>query len=655
MGEQQIKYELEGERRRNFTKRLLTDLRALETMIEEGQFERDNPRIGAEQEMFLVGANLRPASAALEMLAALDDPHFTTELALFNLECNLDPVAFTGDCFGALERQLDGLLTRARKVAADLGVDVLLTGILPTIQKSDLTLANLTPKPRYFALNRVLSEMRGGDYDFHIQGLEEMSLRHDSMMVEACNTSFQVHIQVPSEDFARLYNIAQLASAPVLAAACNSPMLLGRRLWHETRIAVFQQAIDTRVSHQNVRERSPRVTFGTRWVEKSVLELYREDLARFRSLLDGEQNEDPFAELAQGRAPQLYALKLHNSTVYRWNRACYGITNGKPHLRIENRILPSGPTVIDEVANAAFWLGLVRGIALHHEDITKEITFEETMMNFYSAARSGLYAQFHWFEHKGIPVQELVLDHLLPVAAEGLGSAGVQKDSIDRYLGVIERRVRARQTGSRWMLRSFSSMDNSLNMGTRVNALVAATLSRQKEGKPVSEWTTARADEAGTGQQNYLTVEQVMSTDLHAVQEDEVVDMVASLMDWARIRHVPVEDGSGKLVGLVSYRSLLRLMARGWTPAESTSVPVAQVMRRDLITVAPEVTTREAIALMRKHRISSLPVVRDGKLVGMVTEGDFMAVTADLLEREAHPAAPAERAAQPEAGTASAG
>ena len=642
MGEQHIKYELEGERRRHFTKRLLTDLRALEEMIQQGRFERDLLRIGAEQEMFLIGRDWRPASAALEMLAALNDPHYTTELALFNLEANLDPVRFTGDCLSQLERQLDGLVARARAAGEPLGVDVLLAGILPTIQKRDLTLENLTPKPRYFALNKVLSDMRGGDYDFHIHGLEELCLRHDSMMVEACNTSFQVHIQVTSEDFARVYNIAQLASAPVLAAAANSPYLLGRRLWHETRIAVFQQAIDTRVSHQNVRDRSPRVTFGTRWIEKCVLELYREDLARFRSLLDGEQEEDPFAELAAGRAPQLYALKLHNSTVYRWNRACYGIIDGKPHLRIENRMLPSGPTVLDEVANAAFWLGLVRGLALKHEDVSREMAFEEVMMNFYAAARSGMYAQFHWFGHKGIPVQQLVLEHLLPVAEEGLSSVGVAAADIRRYLGVIDRRVRTGQNGSRWFLSSFAQMDRTLSQGTRVNAIVAATLARQKEGQPVSEWEPARAAEAGGGQQNYLTVEQVMSTDLHAVQEDEVVDMVASLMDWARIRHVPVEDAENRLVGLVSYRSLLRLMARGWRPADGSTIPVSEIMRRDLVTVTPEVTTLDAIALMRKRRISCLPVVRDGRLVGVVTEGDFMAVTADLLEREL--AAPPARA-----------
>ena len=638
MGEQHIKYELEGERRRHFTKRLLTDLRALEQMIVEGRFESDVQRIGAEQEMFLVNRSWRPASAALEMLAALDDPHFTTELALFNLEANLDPVIFSGKCLSTLEHQLETLVAKARRAGATMGVDVLLAGILPTIQKGDLTLANLTPKPRYFALNRVLSEMRGGDYDFHIQGMEEICLRHDSMMVEACNTSFQVHIQVPSHEFARMYNIAQLASAPALAVATNSPILMGRRLWHETRIAVFQQAIDTRVSHQNVRERSPRVTFGTRWVDKSVLELYTEDLARFRSLLDGEQEENPFEELKHGRAPQLYALKLHNSTVYRWNRACYGITDGRPHLRIENRMLPSGPTVIDEVANAAFWLGLVKGLALHHEDVSKEMGFEEAMMNFYSAARSGLYAQFHWFEHKGLPVQQLVLDKLLPLAAEGLASVHVDRADIERYLGVIDRRVRTRQNGSRWALMSFSRMDNALTTGMRVNALVAATLTRQKEGKPVSEWDVARAEEAGTGQQNYMSVEQVMTTDLHAVQEDEVVDMVASLMDWARIRHVPVEDAQNRLVGLVSYRSLLRLMARGWTPSDGTTIPVSEIMQKNLVTVTPETTTREAIALMRKHRISCLPVVRDGRLVGVVTEGDFMVVTADLLDRELKPA-----------------
>lgn len=654
MGEHHIKYELEGERRRHFTKRLITDLRALEQMIAQGSFEKDILRIGAEQEMFLVDRSYQPASEAVNLLAALQDPHFTTELALFNLEANLDPVPFTGNCFSSMQSQLADLLAKVTKVAEKSGVRPLLTGILPTISKDDLGLNNLTPKPRYFALNRVLSEMRGGDYDFHIRGLDEICLRHDSMMVEACNTSFQVHIQVPSEDFARLYNIAQLASAPALAIATNSPILMGRRLWHETRIAVFQQAIDTRVSSQNIRQRSPRVTFGTRWVDHSALELYMEDMARFRSLLDGEQEEDPFLELEEGRSPQLYALKLHNSTVYRWNRACYGITDGHPHLRIENRMLPSGPTVVDEIANAAFWLGLVRGLAIHHENIAKEIPFEDAMMNFYAAARSGLYAQFHWFDLKGVPVQHLVLDRLLPIASDGLAAAGVDKVDIDHYLGVIDRRVRTGLNGSRWALSSFASMDREVSLGTRMNALVAGMLSRQKEGKPVSEWQPAKVEEAGTGRQNYLRVEQVMTTDLVTVQEDEVVDMVASLMDWGKVRHVPVEDHHNRLVGLVSYRSLLRLMARGWKTTDGQTIPVSEIMRKDIHTISPETTTVQAIAMMREYGISCLPVVRDGRLVGVVTERDFMYVTAGLLERELkdEPATAAAPAASTKAGSA---
>ncbi|MBX7224008.1 MAG: CBS domain-containing protein [Blastocatellia bacterium] len=634
MGEQNIKYELDGETRRFFTKRLLTDLRALDQMIRQGVFEKGITRIGAEQEMFIVERGWWPSTKAVEILDRINDPHFTTELALFNLEANLDPYEFTGDCLSVMEKQLLELVEKARKTAAELDVEVILTGILPTIRKGDLGLDNLTPKPRYFALNRVLSQMRGGDYDFYIRGLDELSLRHDSMMVEACNTSFQVHMQVAPEDFARYYNIAQIATAPVLAAATNSPLLLGRRLWHETRIALFQQAIDTRVSSHNLRERSPRVTFGTQWVKNSVLELYFEDIARFRSLLDSELQENPFELLEKGEMPQLYALKLHNGTVYRWNRACYGITNGIPHLRIENRVLPSGPTPRDEIANATFWLGLVKGLALRNEDITRRMSFEDATTNFYSAARLGLYAQFSWLEHKRVPAQTLICDTLLPIAEEGLQKVGVRQEDIDLYLGVIDKRVRTGQNGSEWMLTSMAAMRHRSSMGEKLNALTAGIIARQKENKPVAEWEPVRLEEAGREKHNYLRVEQYMTTDLFTVQEDELVDMVASLMDWARIRHVPVEDQESRLVGLVSYRALLRLMARGWRTADGEMLPVSEIMNKNLVTVTPETMTMDAIELMRKHRISCLPVVRDGRLVGVVTERDFMNVTAGLLEEK---------------------
>ena len=221
---------------------------------------------------------------------------------------------------------------------------------------ADLGLENMTPHPRYYALNEAMGALRDGAYELYIKGLDELLLKHDSVMLEACNASFQIHFQSDADEFPNLYNIAQVVAAPVLAAATNSPLLFGRRLWRETRIALFQQSVDTRSSMDFLRERSPRVTFGRDWVQRSVVEVFQEDISRFRALVTGEIEEDSLEQLAAGKIPRLRALCLHNGTVYRWNRACYGLTDGKPHLRIENRVLPSGPTVTDEVANAVLFL-----------------------------------------------------------------------------------------------------------------------------------------------------------------------------------------------------------------------------------------------------------------------------------------------------------
>lgn len=633
MGEQNIKYELEGEHLRFFVKCLLKDLRVLERMIHEGMIESDVKRIGAEQELFLVDQTWKPSPRALEVLEKVNDHHFITEIGLFNLEINLDPLVFGGKCFSHLEKDLTGLLGKARQVTDQMGIHLLLTGILPTIRKSDLGMENLTPMPRYYALNHALTKLRGGDYDFYIRGLDELSLKHDSLMVEACNTSFQVHLQVSPDEFARMYNIAQVVTAPALAASTNSPLLFGRRLWHETRIAVFQQAVDTRMTSHYLRERSPRVTFGTRWVKKSILELYYEDVARFRSLIGSDVEEDANQLLKEGKIPQLKALKFHNSTVYRWNRACFGQLEDKPHLRIENRVLPSGPTPLDEVANAAFWLGLMRGVANKYEDITRCISFEDAKRNFFSAARMGLFAQFTWFDAMTIPVQRLICDQLLPLAHEGLQNSGIHQPDIDRYLGVIEERVRTGMTGSQWILTSLAEMKGKATPGERLNALTAAMINQQqKEDHPVAQWEPARLEEAGGARQNFLKVEQYMTTDLYTVQEDEPLELAANLMDWMKIRHVPVEDRNNRLVGLVSYRTLLRLMARGWPLEDSQSIAISEIMKKTLITVSPETLTLDAIQLMRQNKISCLPVVKEGRLVGIVTERDFMNVTAGLLE-----------------------
>ena len=636
MGIKEIKAELGGDQHRLFMKRLLTDLRALETMIQTGAIQTGIRRIGAEQEMFLVDAAGRPASKAMQVLEAVDDPHFTTELGLFNLELNVDPLLFGGDCLRVMETQLTHYLGKAREAAARCGTEIVLTGILPTLRKSDLGLDNMTPLPRYAALNKAMTDLRGGPYEFRIKGVDEVIVKHDNVMLEACNTSFQVHFQVAPDEFARLYNVAQLAAAPVLAAATNSPLLFGQRLWRETRLALFEQSVDTRSSamRDHMREAPSRVSFGRDWVHESVTELFKEDISRFRALIGTQStDEDPFTQLAKGIAPELKALRLHNGTIYRWNRACYGILDGKAHLRIENRILPSGPTPIDEVANAAFWFGLISALVDLYPNVPEVMAFEDAKGNFFAAGRLGLAAQFQWIEGRTVPAQALICNELIPLAKSGLKKSHVDQEDIDRYLGVIEERVASGQTGSQWLLQSSAAMKSHGVPGERLAALTRATIARQVEGRPVHQWAPARIQDAGGWKHHYLRVEQLMLTDLFTVQEDEPVALVANLMDWGRIRHVPVEDTEHNLRGLVSYRSILRVLAQ--SPHEEVALlPVSRIMKRELITVTPETETLAAIELMRRHRISCLPVLKNDKLVGVVTEDEFMDIAAELLNQK---------------------
>ena len=632
MGDPRVEQQDGAEQRRAFMRRLLNDLRALERMIQDGRIESGVRRIGAEQELFLVDPNWRPSCSALPLLESLDDPCFTTELGQFNLELNLEPKEWGGDCLGRTERELREKLERLEALAAEQDVRVILTGILPTLRQSDLTLDNMTPVPRYRALNDAMTSLRGQAYEFHIRGLDELLLRHDSVMLEACNASFQVHFQVNAEEFADLYNIAQLVAAPALAAASNSPVLFGRQLWWETRIALFQQAVDTRSSVDFLRERSPRVTFGNGWVQRSVLELFQEDITRFRTLVMRELDEDSLELLQRGEIPKLRALGLHNGTVYRWNRACYGITDGKPHLRIENRVLPSGPTVLDEVANAAFWFGMISAMYEKYRDIAPLVTFEDAKMNFTSAARLGLGAQVQWLEGETLPAEQLICDRLLPLARQGLERAKIDAGDIDRYLGVIEERIGKRRTGAHWVVQSLAGMRGRGTRSEQLSALTAAMWRRQSSGDPVSGWEPARIEEAESWKHSFLKVEQFMTTDLFTVGEDESIDLVASLMEWRRIRYVPVEDTRHRLIGLVTYRALIKLMSRGINSGDQ--IGVADLMIKDPITIEPEASTLTAIAMMRDRGIGCLPVTKHGRLVGVITERDLMNVAAGLMEQQ---------------------
>ncbi len=629
MGEQRIQEKSSGEDLRTFMRALLEDVHALEAMLgREGLIERGVRRIGAEQEMFLVDRSMRPANKAPALLEELPEAFFKPELGQFNLEANLSPQEFSRDCLSRMESELTGLIEQAREAAERHDAHVVLTGSLPTLEKRDLGLESMMPIPRFYQLNQVMRDLRGGEFRTYIKGLDELQANHDNVMLEACNTSFQVHFQVGPEEFAKLYNVAQVATAPVLAAAVNSPVLLRHRLWHETRVALFQQSIDTRSVAQAMRGGRARVNFGDDWVHQAVMEIFREDVARYKVLIASEADESPLQVLARGEVPELKALRLHNGTIYRWNRPCYGISGGRPHLRIEMRVMPAGPSIVDEMANAAFFFGLMVAVTEEVGDVKKAMSFDDAKGNFMAAARYGLDARIRWFGGEVLGAAELIRTRLLPLARAGLRDRGIDAFDIDRYLGVLEERVASGQTGSRWMLDSLEAMDGRRS-DECFRILTAAMIENQAAGTPVHAWKVARAGNVGDRRESYRTVGQFMVTDLFTVHPEDLIDLAASVMDWEHLRHVPVEDQQGRIVGLVTYRRLMRMVGQART---GTPIAVREVMRTNMVTVSPETPTREAIEIMRTHTVGCLPVVQDGRLVGLVTESDFMEVASRLLD-----------------------
>ncbi len=618
------------------TDHLLRDLKALEVMLEKGMFETNIKRIGAEQEISLIGDNWKPTPVLMKILEKINDDRFTTEFAQFNMEINLDPIEFTGDCFSQLERSLWRLLVKGEKTARLFNAHLLLVGIVPTLHRSDIDLKNITPVPRYRNLIEALHELRGDSFEFRIDGKDSWISRAEDSFFESSNTSFQVHYQLDPDDFVSAYNWALAITAPLMASATNSPLLMGKRLWRETRIALFQQSTDVRSTSDQYRVRAPRVGFGTSWVKNSVLDLYRDDATRHKLLMASTREEDALRVLEEGGVPKLYGLSVHNGTVYNWNRACYGITEGRPHLRIENRVLPSGPTIIDEVANAAFWLGMMNGMPPEYANISQKMDFDVAHRNFRMASRLGLGANFYWVKHdKQIPSSELILKEMLPIAREGLKKANVDKLDIDELLGIIEERVTTGRTGSQWILDAYDKLGKQ---GSRDEALVALTAGmskRQQEGAPVHTWDLPEKGEAGSWKNRYWTIEQIMKTDLFTVMEDDPVQLVANMMYWRNIRHVPVENNRGELTGLVTCKLVMLYYSN--THKDGMKTPVRDIMETNLITVAPQTKTLEALEILKNNDIGCLPVLYGPKLAGLVTERDFVGIVGELL-KEVEPA-----------------
>jgi len=635
MGEQRVSKVTDQKQMQKFVKSLLKDVQALEFMLEKGWFEKGITRMGAEQEMVIVQEDtFKPNCIAMEALDKMKDYEWVeTELAKFNLETNLTPRELTAKCFSQLHEENASKLDKIQEVLDTLDTKIVLTGILPTLRKFDLDLDNLTPKKRYKALMEAINEqLVGNAYELRLTGIDELLVKHDSPLLEACNTSFQVHLQVDPDEFVKVYNIAQAVTAPVMAIAANSPIVFGRRLWHESRIALFQQSLDTRTTHDHMREKSPRVSFGKDWLQESIMEIYKEDISRFRVLISSDVEEDSLESIKEGKAPKLRALQVHNSTVYRWNRPCYGISeNGKPHLRIENRVIPSGPTVLDEVANACFWLGLTLGMADEIDDIRELMSFEDARDNFGKAARFGIDSKFTWFNDEKVTCCRLILDQLLPIARKGLKKRKVAKKDIDLYLGIIQERAESHMNGARWMLRSYTELLKKTNRDEALTVLTASIIKNQQSHIPGHKWELPSLSDLTNYKPSQLTVAEFMETDIFTVQRTDIIELVAEMMDWQKIRYAAVEDKEGNLIGLVSRRLILRHLIKNKRTRKSSTAE--DIMIKNPTTIDHNDTILKAMKIMKQEQVGCLPVINNGELAGMITEMEFLRISGRLIER----------------------
>ncbi|MFC5178827.1 glutamate-cysteine ligase family protein [Nocardioides taihuensis] len=456
-------------------------------MLREARFDTDDPMTGLEVELNLVDDHGDPALKNTEALAAIADPSFVTELGQFNIEINVPPARLREHGLSTFEETLRRSLNEAEKHSSDVGAHLVMIGILPTLAEGHFSLDSITANPRYRLLSEQIMAARGEDIRIAIAGPERLVTTADSIVPEAACTSMQLHVQTSPDQFAAYWNASQAISAVQLAVGANSPYLLGKELWRETRIPLFEQATDTRSEELKAQGVRPRVWFGERWIT-SVFDLFEENVRFFPALLPITDDQDPLEVLETGGVPDLAELRLHNGTIYRWNRPVYDIALGVPHLRVENRVLGAGPTVVDMMANAALYFGLVRALAGSERPLWSQMSFSAAEENFHVAAEHGIDAQIYWPAIGQVRATELVLRRLLPLAHEGLEEWGVGADERDRLLGIIEQRCLTGVTGADWFagkMHARSSLD-------RYDAL-RTTLMEYRENmhsnEPVHTWS----------------------------------------------------------------------------------------------------------------------------------------------------------------------
>jgi gamma-glutamyl:cysteine ligase YbdK (ATP-grasp superfamily) len=494
MGEKVVATGFDLSDRQRYRRKLRQCLLGLERLLDEKRFDRPRNLMGLEIELNLTDSDGLPRMMNEEVLERIASRDFQTELGQFNIEVNIAPHRLSGRVLDRLEEELRIGLGYADRKARELGAHIVMVGILPTLGVQDLVSANLSRADRYMLLNDRILAARGEDISLEIAGVERLTATSASIAPEAACTSMQMHLQVTPARFAAVWNAAQVAVGPQIAMGANSPFLFGRELWRETRPPLFQQATDTRPQELQAQGVRPLTWFGERWID-SAYDLFEENVRYFPSLLPICDDEDPLRVLAEGGVPQLKELTLHNGTIYRWNRPVYAVVDGVPHLRVENRVMPAGPTVTDVVANAAFYYGLVRSFAEGSRPVWSRMPFSVAAANFDSACRDGIDAVLCWpRQGRGgglaeIPAVDLVQDELLPLAAAGLDAWGIEPVDRDRYLGVIQERCRLRTNGARWQSETFHHfLDRGLDRQRALAAMTQRYRELMQSGEPVHAW-----------------------------------------------------------------------------------------------------------------------------------------------------------------------
>jgi hypothetical protein len=474
--------------RQRYREKVRTCLDVFARMLADERFEAGRGSFGLEIELNLTDDAGVPAMANAVVLEAIADPNFQTELGQFNVEINIAPRRFTERVFAELEEGVRASLNHGEDRARTTGAHMMIIGILPTVDEAHLNAAAFSANPRYQLLNEQIFAARGEDLEIDIRGIERLSTYADTIAPEAACTSVQLHLQVEPEAFAAHWNAAQAIAGVQAAVGANAPFFFGKELWRETRIALFEQATDTRPDELKAQGVRPRVWFGERWIT-SIFDLFEENVRYFPALLPVCEPEDPVETLARGDIPQLAELRLHNGTIYRWNRPIYDVVRGRPHLRVENRILPAGPTVVDILANAAFYYGLLRVLVEEDRPVWTQMSFSAAEENFHVGARDGIEARVYWPGVGEVPVAELVLRRLLPQAHDGLERLGIAAADRDRLLGAIERRCVTLRNGASWQSQTFHRLfDSGLERDEALRQMTVRYRELMHANEPVHDW-----------------------------------------------------------------------------------------------------------------------------------------------------------------------